>query len=147
MKNLFKGFFAALAATLALAACGAGNAQAQTIPGVYKSATGIVVGSVKDAISVHCVTGAAYAMQGNFYLTNYDDSTGAVCAKLTSYASANGWLQMGTTNNWFNPAKLGRTECVGGKSKLRYNTYYDSNYFEMLNDSCSIANQMATRAN
>src|SRR5689334_15264454 len=112
MKNLLKSFFAALAATLALAACGAGNAHAQTIPGVYKSVNG-VVGSVKDAISVRCVAGAAYALQGNFYLTNFDDSAGAVCAKLTTYASANGWLQVGTASHWINPAKLGRTECVG----------------------------------
>jgi spermidine/putrescine-binding protein len=136
-----------LAAAFALAACG-GQASAQAIPGVYKSQSGLVVGSVANAISIQCAVGAVYTLQGNFRSTNFDDGTGALCTKLTALVSDSGtWLRIGATTQWVNTAYIARAECVGNQSKVRWGTYYDQNYVESFADNCALVNALVTRAN
>lgn len=83
MKSIFRACVFAFASAVALAACGAGQANAATLTQNFVGDSGNVF-QVNDALSFKQVSGAVQVVAANGTTYAYPDATGALFTKLVN---------------------------------------------------------------
>lgn len=147
MKNLFKGFFVALAATLALAACGAGNAHAGNpiavvnATGTKVSGTDSIVWARKDTLSGNRVR---VKMIGGVESYIEDDAGWNKFAKIKSGFAVPVTAPMAADGLTYDISKARDIACSGSNSTVTFSTFYAT---DDIPDGCAFFNAAKAAAN
>lgn len=146
MKNIFGRACIALAAALALAACGAGgNAYAGSLSQNFVGDSGNVF-EVSNALTVEKVAGAVQVLAVNGTVYSYPDSTGALYTKLVNWMAGSGhYFQVSGTFLHMNTTAAHYIGCYNGNQSIF--AYPGNNPARFFADGCSLYNAIKAQAN
>lgn len=151
MKNMFKGFIAALAATLAFSACGGAHAADADL---VVNSTGTEITGLVNAIGLapasQCASGKTCVLfENSTGWQNVEDPSGAKYTYVKGRLLAVGGVEVGATGVIYVPNRMVRTGCNGSplSSYVQATSTSQTRTDYMSNDGCAYRDKVRPLAN